>query len=80
MRKYFLALGMTLVTGTASADENALSRVQLSGEAKAAPPRKQRRERDPRDIWMAETEEVAERAFASRDSRNRAPVGRACDR
>ena len=42
---------------------------------KAAFPLKSRRERDPRDIWTAETKEVAEKAFASRDSRNRTPFG-----
>ncbi len=32
------------------------------------------------DIWMAETKEVAEKAFASQDSRNRTRVGPICNR
>ncbi len=32
------------------------------------------------DIWMAETKEVAEKAFASQDSRNRVRAGLICNR
>ena len=32
------------------------------------------------DIWMAETKEVARKAFASQDSRNRSRAGPICNR